>query len=79
MSTLKTRFRNIPWSEVMKVHEPHPQDIPEAWERMRGQPVEIMVPANAFKEPDQACDEPHYRVLGAGREAYCSHLIEIGD
>lgn len=79
MITLKTRYRDIPWEDVMKVHKSHPEDRPAVWETMRGRSVEICLPAYTERRGDEACDEPHYLILNEYGTAVCCHLAIIGD
>jgi hypothetical protein len=81
MKTLKTRWRNLPWSEIAIHHGGVEEYYSEYWERdQRGKEITIqLIPSDA---QIQGCNEPAYSVISGTPEpgfACCSHLAEIGD
>lgn len=81
-----TRYRDIPWEELASAHGIREGDHPEWWERLRGQPVEIMTPGVPGEQLTTRCTELHYQVasghpfIGEDRRTWvCSHCAEIGD
>lgn len=76
---IQTRFKDIPYSEVAKLHHMlKPTDDGETWAKRRGKAIQIVTPDDG----NSACGEPNFTVVSdpAGYRAYaCPHIAEIGD
>ncbi len=78
--TIKTRYRDIPWEEMIPCVINPRTDMRGEWERRRGKPVELRVPACAgHAHPYQSCKGPFFLVVAGGKGCVCPHIVEIGD
>lgn len=84
---VKTRYRDIPWEEVIKcIVGPADPATRKWWEGRRGADVAIEAPAasNITRE-DWACDGPWFDIVSERHclrgtpIAACPHIAEIGD
>lgn len=79
---LHTRYRDIPWEEVLAVH-PHSEGKRELWESLRGKAIQVQTPGvDVIEGPN--CREPHYPIFpfewrDRARLNVCPHIAEIGD
>lgn len=77
---IKTRYKDIPYSEVNAVHHMMLHDPYFAWEELRGKEIEIQTPPDSRTD---GCGGPWYRVLTPVVDSpvcvVCPHLAEIGD
>lgn len=76
---VQTRYRDIPWEEVQRLHHmmPHGGKGPEDWERNRGRQISIATPA---RQAVIECGAAHFDVVGEPVPRWaCSHIAEIGD
>ena len=81
---IATRYRDIPWEEIVAAHGFKDGDHAEWWEKLRGKPIQLITPATAEKFP--RCNLPHFQISGGHpfigkdkRTFVCGHLAEIGD
>lgn len=80
---IETRYRDIPYSEVLKCI-PNSDGSAEDWDRTcRGKPVRIQVPAFGAPSPLShfVCSGPLYYVhpVTSALAGVCPHIAEIGD
>lgn len=72
---VKTRYRNIPWEKVLRVHHMIPPFPGERWqwEKKKGVEVELVTPGVIG-----ACGSLSFTATD-GRQWACEHIAEIGD
>jgi hypothetical protein len=75
---IRTRYRDIPWSEARKCVNSHSSE--DIWESQRGQPLNIIAPPPPLKaDAATMCAGPFYPLASQPQNGVCPHIVEIGD
>ena len=78
---VRTRYRDIPFSEAVKCARVIGPEDRIHWERdMRGKPVHIVTPPLPYNSNERIkCGSALYAVADSPLLAVCPHIAEIGD
>lgn len=81
MKTLETRYRDIPFEEVIKcATRPPAKGGAEVWEGIRGRPLRVLLPPCTGNHASEfRCKGPFYQNADKPSHCVCVHIAEIGD